>query len=49
MAPVEGVAIALGEVDAVCWASYGEAMNLLTKQRDREVLASLPCAREIAA
>ena len=47
--PGEGVAVASGEVDSVCWASYGEAMGLLTKRRDQEVLASLPCAKEVAA
>jgi hypothetical protein len=49
MIPGEGVAVASGEVDEVRWAPYGEAMGLLTKRRDQEVLASLPCAREIAA
>jgi 8-oxo-dGTP diphosphatase len=49
MIPGEGVAVASGEVDEVRWAPYGEAMDLLTKRRDQEVLASLPCAREIAA
>ena len=49
MFPGEGVAVASGEVDSVRWAPYGEAMGLLTKRRDQEVLASLPCAREIAA
>jgi 8-oxo-dGTP diphosphatase len=49
MAPGEGLAIASGEVDEVRWATYGEAMDLLTKRRDQEVLASLPCAREVAA
>ncbi len=45
----EGVAVASGEVDEVRWVPYGEAMGLLTKRRDQEVLASLPCAREVAA
>ncbi len=49
MSPGDGVAVASGEVDSVRWAPYGEAMDLLTKRRDQEVLASLPCAREIAA
>ena len=49
MAPGEGLAVASGEVDELCWASYGEAMDLLTRRRDQEVLASLPCAREVAA
>ena len=46
-------AIVLGntvsEVDAVRWASFGEAMGLLVKQRDREVLASLPSAGQVDA
>ncbi len=49
MFPGEGVAVPSGEVDAVLWASYDEAMGLLTKRRDQEVLASLPCAQEVAA
>ncbi len=49
MAAAEGEAVASGEVDALQWAPYGEAMELLTKRRDQEVLASLPSAREIAA
>ena len=49
MATGEGVAVASGEVDSLCWVQYHEAMGLLTKRRDQEVLASLPCAREVAA
>ncbi len=49
MASPEGGAIASGEVDELRWSSYGEAMELLTKRRDQEVLASLPSAREVAA
>ncbi len=49
METVSGIAGPMGEVDQLVWAPYGDAMGLLTKQRDKEVLASLPSAREVAA